>query len=122
VREHTAQADEIRIPSHNPPAFWSIEIVRAVRGPTIWTTSPSSRAELANRNDRSITGKISRFLHASPDREWLHRVDSGLGPCGGSALFGFAHIALDYQFINNPAYNRDRSPVSIFGLQLHLQY
>src|SRR5271155_1034702 len=35
---------------------------------------------------------------------------------------GFAHFAADYQFINNPAYNRDRGPVSVFALQLHLQY
>jgi high affinity Mn2+ porin len=38
------------------------------------------------------------------------------------AVFSFAHVAFDYQFINNPAYNRDRGPVSIFALQLHLQY
>jgi high affinity Mn2+ porin len=37
-------------------------------------------------------------------------------------LFGFAHVAFDYQFINNPAYNRQRGPVSIFTLQLHLKY
>ena len=28
----------------------------------------------------------------------------------------------DYQFVVNPAYNRDRGPVSIFGLRLHAQY
>jgi high affinity Mn2+ porin len=38
------------------------------------------------------------------------------------AILGFAHVAFDYQFINNPAYNRDRGPVSIFSLQLHLQH
>ena len=38
------------------------------------------------------------------------------------ALSGFAQFALDYQFINHPAYNRDRGPVSVFALQLHLQY
>jgi high affinity Mn2+ porin len=38
------------------------------------------------------------------------------------ALFSFAHFTADYQFINNPAYNRDRGPVSVFGLRLHLQY
>jgi high affinity Mn2+ porin len=29
------------------------------------------------------------------------------------------HGALDYQFVTNPAYNRDRGPVSIFGARLH---
>ena len=29
---------------------------------------------------------------------------------------------IDYQFIANPAYNRDRGPVSVFGFQLHGQF
>jgi high affinity Mn2+ porin len=37
------------------------------------------------------------------------------------ALFDFAHVTANYQFINHPAHNRDRGPVSIFGLRLHLQ-
>jgi high affinity Mn2+ porin len=38
------------------------------------------------------------------------------------ALFSFARFTADYQFIKNPAYNRDRGPVSVFGLRLHIQY
>ncbi|WP_158922299.1 carbohydrate porin [Acidisphaera sp. S103] len=38
------------------------------------------------------------------------------------ALFGFAHATADYQFINDPAYNRQRGPVSVFGLRLHAQF
>ncbi len=34
----------------------------------------------------------------------------------------FAHMSLDYQFVNNPGYNRDRGPVSIFALRLHAQF
>ncbi len=29
------------------------------------------------------------------------------------------HMAVDYQFISNPAFNRDRGPVSVFGGRLH---
>ncbi|MGC1812149.1 MAG: carbohydrate porin [Candidatus Binataceae bacterium] len=29
------------------------------------------------------------------------------------------HVAVDYQFISNPAFNRDRGPVSVFGGRLH---
>ena len=29
---------------------------------------------------------------------------------------------LDYQFIANPAYNRDRGPISVIGAQLHAQF
>ena len=32
------------------------------------------------------------------------------------------HAALDYQWVTNPAYNRDRGPVSIFAVRLHGQF
>jgi high affinity Mn2+ porin len=32
------------------------------------------------------------------------------------------HWALDYQFVANPAFNRDRGPVSIFGTRIHWQF
>ena len=31
-------------------------------------------------------------------------------------------VTLDYQLINNPAYNRDRGPVSVIGTRLHSQF
>ena len=31
-------------------------------------------------------------------------------------------VTFDYQFITNPAYNRDRGPVSVFGTRLHFQF
>ena len=41
--------------------------------------------------------------------------------------YGFAatkvlRLTLDYQFINHPAYNRDRGPVSVGALRLHAQF
>jgi high affinity Mn2+ porin len=38
------------------------------------------------------------------------------------AAFRYAHLSLDYQWINNPAYNRDRGPVSVFAVRVHAQY
>ncbi len=32
------------------------------------------------------------------------------------------HGAFDYQFIANPAFNRDRGPVSVFGAWLHWEF
>lgn len=32
-----------------------------------------------------------------------------------------AHASFDYQFFENPAFNRDRGPVSVFSLRLHFQ-
>jgi high affinity Mn2+ porin len=31
------------------------------------------------------------------------------------------HVSLDYQFVKDPAYNRDRGPVSIVGVRVHAQ-
>jgi high affinity Mn2+ porin len=32
------------------------------------------------------------------------------------------HASLDYQFISDPAFNRDRGPVSVFGGRLHWEF
>jgi high affinity Mn2+ porin len=37
-------------------------------------------------------------------------------------LLAFAQVSLDYQWIRNPAYNRDRGPVSVFAIRAHLQF
>jgi high affinity Mn2+ porin len=39
-----------------------------------------------------------------------------------AAIRRYLHVTADYQFVNNPAYNRDRGPVSILGARLHFQY
>lgn len=38
------------------------------------------------------------------------------------AIGRFLHLAADYQLVVNPAYNRDRGPVSIFAGRLHAQF
>jgi len=38
------------------------------------------------------------------------------------AAFSGAKLTLDYQFINNPAYNRERGPVSVFGVRAHIEF
>jgi high affinity Mn2+ porin len=38
------------------------------------------------------------------------------------AMLNFAHISFDYQWINHPAYNRDRGPVSVVAVRLHAQF
>jgi high affinity Mn2+ porin len=39
-----------------------------------------------------------------------------------AAVFKFVHLSFDYQWIDHPAYNRDRGPVSVFALRLHAQF
>jgi high affinity Mn2+ porin len=34
----------------------------------------------------------------------------------------YSRVTLDYQLIVNPAYNRDRGPVSVLGFRVHTQY
>jgi high affinity Mn2+ porin len=34
----------------------------------------------------------------------------------------YAHLTFDYQFVTNPAYNRDRGPVSILAVRAHAQF
>ncbi len=36
-------------------------------------------------------------------------------------LTRFFWLTLDYQFVNNPAYNKDRGPVHVFALRAHVQ-
>jgi high affinity Mn2+ porin len=38
------------------------------------------------------------------------------------AVRPYLHLTADYQFVDNPAYNRDRGPVSVLGARLHFQY
>ena len=34
----------------------------------------------------------------------------------------YVQISPDFQFIQNPGYNRDRGPVEVHGVRLHLSY
>jgi high affinity Mn2+ porin len=38
------------------------------------------------------------------------------------AVLGALHLSADYQWVNNPAYNRDRGPVSVFAIRVHAQF
>jgi hypothetical protein len=38
------------------------------------------------------------------------------------AVSSLMHVSLDYQFVNNPAYNRDCGPVSVVAVRLHAQF
>jgi high affinity Mn2+ porin len=38
-----------------------------------------------------------------------------------AAVLKYVHVSLDYQWINHPAYNRDRGPASVVAVRLHAQ-
>ncbi len=39
-----------------------------------------------------------------------------------AAVIEHLSISVDYQFIDNPAYNRDRGPVSVIGARVHVEF
>ena len=39
-----------------------------------------------------------------------------------AAMLRVIHVALDYQWISHPAYNRDRGPVSVIAVRLHAEF
>jgi high affinity Mn2+ porin len=52
-----------------------------------------------------------------------HPGDEGVIETYYDVAFGkYVHMALDYQFVENPAYDRDRGPVSLLAARVHLQF
>jgi high affinity Mn2+ porin len=39
-----------------------------------------------------------------------------------ASVFEGTKLTLDYQYIQNPAYNSDRGPVSVFGFRVHVEF
>ncbi len=37
-------------------------------------------------------------------------------------LFTYVTLGFDYQFVNHPAYNKDRGPVHVFGIRTHVDF
>lgn len=57
------------------------------------------------------------------DGQLPHPGDEGIVETYYSLPLGhFVEVGADYQFVVNPAYNRDRGPVSIFAVRLHAQF
>jgi high affinity Mn2+ porin len=86
-------------------------------------------------NDVVGVGAVANGLF-KPERDYLAAGGTGIIIGDGGLNYGpeeiletyyrlvpwdWAAITLDYQFIENPAYNRDRGPVSVFGARFHLE-
>ena len=76
----------------------------------------------------SITGPHSGYLNAGGglgiligDGKLLNAGAEKIMEVYFSLPVGFSKLALGYQFIANPAYNRDRGPVSVVGARLRMQ-
>jgi high affinity Mn2+ porin len=82
-------------------------------------------AALVNR----ISAARRRFLNAGGlgiligDGQLPHsRPEQILETYYDFAAAGQAHVTLDYQWVNHPAYNADRGPASIIALRLHASF
>ena len=72
-----------------------------------------SRTRQIFLNDGGLGTLVGDGKLPHPGDEWITEAWYQFG-----VFKGFA-ATLDYQFIVNPAYNRDRGPVHVFGLRLH---
>ncbi len=107
------------------------EIERSVSIGAMWNGPFRSRPA-----DQAGIALIGNGL-SGPHREYLARGGYGFMIGDGALAYGLegiaevyyqaaitAHIFLagDYQFVLNPAYNRDRGPVNVLGLRFHVQF
>ena len=74
----------------------------------------AAREEFLNAGGLGILVGDGQLPHAGPEQilETYYKL----------AVVPHADLSLDYQFVKDPAYNRDRGPVSIFAVRLHAQF
>jgi high affinity Mn2+ porin len=72
-----------------------------------------SRARQIFLNDGGLGTLVGDGQLPHPGDEWIVESWYQFGVVSGVA------VTFDYQFIVNPAYNRDRGPAHVFGLRLH---
>ena len=101
------------------------------------TLGLSVKGEYWNRpNDTfGLAGVINAISHVH--QEFFEAGGTGILAGDGNLSYGLekimemyydfqiwqnVHGALDYQFVANPAFNRDRGPVNVFAARLHFQF
>ena len=70
-----------------------------------------------NLNIRGVS--LNDLYFKSWDKDYLEKI---LETYYDVAVWKTIHVALDYQFITDPAFNRDRGPVSVIGARLHWEF
>jgi len=74
----------------------------------------AARERYLNAGGLGILVGDGRLPHPGPERivETYYSV----------SMRGIAHISLDYQWIEHPAYNRERGPVSVVAVRVHAEF
>ena len=86
------------------------------RAPTIPNPRPVLAAGTAGASQRS------REPRGSGDGQLNYRPEQILEAYYAYSLNQWATLTFDYQFLDNPGYNADRGPVSVFSGRLHAQF
>jgi high affinity Mn2+ porin len=101
------------------------------------TAGLSIKGEFWQRPDDVVgfAGALNGLSHVH--REFLEAKGTGILAGDGALDYGLeksletyydcavwktVHAALDYQFIEDPAFNRDRGPVSVFAARIHWEF
>ena len=101
------------------------------------TLGLSVKGEMWRRPDDTIgvAGSLNGISHVH--QEFLAAAGTGILAGDGALDYGLEksletyydcavwktiHAALDYQFIEDPAFNRDRGPVSVFSVRIHWEF
>jgi high affinity Mn2+ porin len=74
----------------------------------------AEREDYLNLGGLGILVGDGKLPHPGPEQVAETYYSLGLVP--------WAQLSADYQYVRNPAYNRDRGPVSIWALRLHMQF
>ena len=74
----------------------------------------AAREQYLNAGGLGILIRDGKLPHPGPE-EILEPYDS-------AALLPCLALTFDYQWVNNPGYNRDRGPVSILAVRVHAQF
>ena len=74
----------------------------------------AARERFLNAGGLGILVGDGRLPHPGPEQI--------VETCYALAVLKGAHLSIDYQWINHPAYNRDRGPVSVVAVRLHAQF
>jgi high affinity Mn2+ porin len=74
----------------------------------------AEREEYLNLGGLGVLVGDGKLPHPGPEEVAETYYSIGIVP--------WAQLTADYQYVRNPAYNRDRGPVSIWALRLHMQF
>ncbi len=74
----------------------------------------AARQNFLNAGGLGILVGDGRLPHPGPERILETYYSAG--------LWHTLHLSLDYQWIDHPAYNRDRGPASVYAVRLHAQF